>query len=91
MSRLKLISGLLLVVCAAGCATTNEERAASASSTARDPSWTKYTVAGSRIPRSLDAQGNPITGTHVVTITDQQLQNSNGVLLGDKLSGGYSR
>jgi hypothetical protein len=55
------------------------------------PSWNKYYVAGSRIPRTLDAQGQPLTGSHVVTITDEELTNSSGVLLGDKLSGGYPR
>jgi hypothetical protein len=85
-----MVSGLLFVVLSAGCA-SNAERALSASSTARDPSWTKYSVAGSRIPRSLDSSGNPITGTHVITITDEQLQQSSGVLLGDKLGNGYSR
>jgi starvation-inducible outer membrane lipoprotein len=55
------------------------------------PSWNKYYVAGSRIPRTLDAQGQPLTGSHIVTITDEELTNSSGVLLGDKLNGGYSR
>lgn len=58
---------------------------------ARTPAWNKYSVAGSRIPRQLDAQGQPNSGSHIVTITDEELQNSAGVLLGDKLSGGYSR
>jgi hypothetical protein len=88
-----MVSGLLLVVFSAGCASngSNEQLASSSKSTARDPSWTKYYVAGSRIPRQVDAQGQPITGTQVITITDEQLQNSSGMLLGEKLGNGYSR
>jgi hypothetical protein len=48
-------------------------------------------VAGSRIARTLDPQGQPLTGSHIVTITDDDLQNSAGILLGEKLSGGYPR
>ncbi|MFC4309563.1 hypothetical protein ACFPN2_10775 [Steroidobacter flavus] len=71
-----------LTIALAGCATAPA---------ATTPSWNKYYVAGSRIPRTLDAQGQPQTGTHVVTITDEELKNSSGVLLGDKLNGGYPR
>lgn len=82
-----------LILTLAGCGATpegtTEKRAyAIASST---PSWNKYYVAGSRIPRKLDAQGQPQTGSHIVTITDEELRNSSGVLLGDKLTGGYPR
>jgi hypothetical protein len=88
-----IVSGLLLVVFSAGCASngSNDKLAQSSKSTARDPSWTKYTVAGSRIPRQVDAQGQPMTGSQVVTITDEQLQNASGMLLGEKLGNGYSR
>jgi hypothetical protein len=69
----------------AGCATDGQQRVAS------EPSWTKYTVTGSRIPRGVDRGGLPRTGTHVVTITDEQLQESPGMLLGEKLGNGFSR
>jgi hypothetical protein len=55
------------------------------------PSWNKYYVAGSRIPRTLDAQGQPPTGSPIVTISDEEFQSSVGMLLGEKLGGGYSR
>lgn len=48
-------------------------------------------VAGSRIPRRIDSFGKPDTGTMVQVITDESLQHMPGTLLGDKLSGGYSR
>jgi hypothetical protein len=56
-----------------------------------DPAWLKYTVAGSRIPRSLDAHGQPNAAQPIVTITDRQLQQASGMLLGEKLGNGYSR
>lgn len=37
-------------------------------------------LAGSHIPRTLDAQGQPLTGSHVVTITEEELQNFGGML-----------
>jgi hypothetical protein len=86
-----MVSGLLLVMFSAGCASNSEQLATSSKSTARDPSWTKYTVAGSRIPRQVDSQGQAITGSQVVTITDEQLQNASGILLGEKLGGVYGR
>lgn len=73
-----------------GCANA-PEGTTRARSIAPTPAWNKYYVAGSRIPRTLDAQGQPQTGSHIVTITDEQLQNSAGVLLGQKLTGGYPR
>lgn len=91
MSRSYLMCGLMCLALA-GCA-TSEHRAAGghASAVTRVPSWNKYFVAGSRIPRQLDPSGQPLTGSHVVTITDDQLQRSSGVLLGEKLTGGYPR
>ena len=83
MSRLVSSCALIipLSITLAGCA----------SSPAATPSWNKYYVAGSRIARTLDPQGQPLTGSHIVTITDEDLQNSGGVLLGEKLAGGYPR
>jgi hypothetical protein len=91
MPRSYLIIGLMCLALA-GCA-TSEQRAAGGHTNAanRAPSWNKYFVAGSRIPRELDRSGQPLTGSHVVTITDEQLQRSSGVLLGEKLTGGYPR
>lgn len=85
--------GLMLAVplTATGCAHSPDSAQASSQASRQTPKWNKYFIAGSRIPRTLDAQGQPLTGSHVVTITDQDLQDSAGVLLGDKLSGGYSR
>lgn len=94
MSRSYLVCGLMCAALPvlAGCA-TSEQRSAegSARPVARTVSWNKYFVAGSRIPRELDANGQPLTGSHIVTITDEQLQRSSGVLLGEKLTGGYPR
>lgn len=92
MSRRLLACGLVTLMTLAGCAgapkqSLNERADAIPAPT---PSWGKYSVAGSRIPRQLDATGQPLTGSHIVTITDEDLQSSSGVLLGDKLSGGYS-
>jgi hypothetical protein len=85
-----LIVPLAITLC--GCANAPEgTSAAHAHALASTPSWNKYYIAGSRIPRTLDAQGQPLTGSHVVTITDEELRNSSGVLLGDKLNGGYPR
>lgn len=83
MSGSYLVCGLLCVALA-GCATSDRPAT-------RTASWNKYSVAGSRIPRSLDPAGQPLTGSHIVTITDEQLQRSSGVLLGEKLTGGYPR
>lgn len=80
-----------LVAALAGCATAPDDASGDRASATPTPSWNKYYVAGSRIPRTLDAQGQPQTGLHIVTISDEELQNSAGILLGDKLSGGYSR
>lgn len=95
MSRSVTTCALIVpfVVTLAGCGATpeaaTEKRAYAIASSA--PSWNKYYVAGSRIPRKLDAQGQPLTGSHIVTISDDELKNSAGVLLGDKLTGGYPR
>jgi len=51
------------------------------------PTWTKATVAGSRIARRLDSFGNPATGTLVQVITDENLKTMPGNSLSDKLSG----
>lgn len=75
----------------AGCAAAPEDASGHRASASPTPSWNKYYVAGSRIPRTLDAQGQPLTGSHIVTITDDELQNSAGMLLGEKLGNGYSR
>jgi hypothetical protein len=96
MSRSVTTCALIVpfVITLAGCAAISadgikEKHAyAIASST---PSWNRYYVAGSRIPRKLDAQGQPLTGSHIVTISDDELKSSAGVLLGDKLTGGYPR
>lgn len=80
-------------LCAAGlsgCAVAPSERALSQPPKG-DPAWMKYTVAGSRIPRSLDAHGQPNAAQPIVTITDKQLQESSGMLLGEKLGNGFSR
>lgn len=74
-----------------GCAAAPDSAPGQHAHASPTPAWNKYYVAGSRIPRTLDAQGQPRTGSHIVTISDEELQNSAGVLLGDKLSGGYSR
>jgi starvation-inducible outer membrane lipoprotein len=82
-----------LVITLAGCGATPEgitEKPAYAIASST-PSWNRYYVAGSRIPRKLDAQGQPLTGSHIVTISDDELKSSAGVLLGDKLTGGYPR
>lgn len=92
MSRLLVTCGLLAMTLLTGCASVPESQFGKRSSaTAATPAWNKYHIAGSRIPRTLDAQGQPLTGSHVVTITDQDLQSSPGILLGDKLAGGYPR
>ena len=88
MSRSCLVCGLMCVALA-GCATS--ERQSVDRPVARTASWNKYFVAGSRIPRQLDPSGQPLTGSHIVTISDEQLQRSSGVLLGEKLTGGYPR
>jgi hypothetical protein len=91
MSRSALVCGLLCVALT-GCATSGQGAVeGNGGPTARSPSWNKFFVAGSRIPRELDASGQPLTGSHIVTITDEQLQRSSGVLLGEKLTGGYPR
>jgi hypothetical protein len=91
MSRSYLVCGLMCVALA-GCATSGHRSVdGSAKAVTRTASWNKYFVAGSRIPRDLDPAGQPLTGSHVVTITDEQLQRSSGVLLGEKLTGGYPR
>ena len=94
MSRSYWVCGLMCVALPvlSGCA-TSEQRSGdeSARPAVRTVSWNKYYVAGSRIPRELDANGDPLTGSHIVTITDEQLQRSSGVLLGEKLTGGYPR
>lgn len=94
MSRLTTTCALFvpITIALAGCAAAPEGTWEKKQATAdRTPSWNKYYVAGSRIPRKLDPQGQPLTGSNVVTITDQALKESSGVLLGDKLSGGYPR
>lgn len=89
MRRHTVACGLVSVIVLTGCAGAPET--SSNWSATPTPSWSKYYVAGSRIPRTLDARGQPLTGSQVVTITDQDLQSSSGILLGDKLSGGYPR
>lgn len=91
MSRSVTAGALIVpfVLTLAGCAAAPE--GTSAQRAAQAPSWNKYYVAGSRIARNLDPQGQPQTGSHIVTISDEELQNSAGILLGEKLSGGYSR
>ena len=93
MSRSNSAVALIIpfVVTLAGCAAAPDDASGDRASATPTPSWNKDYVAGSRIPRTLDAQGQPQAGSHIVTISDQELQNSAGVLLGDKLSGGYSR
>lgn len=93
MSRCILATGLLSAALLTGCAGTADRQLAAGASptTARATAWNKYRVAGSRIPRTLDANGQPLTGSHITTVTDEDLQSSSGVLLGDKLSGGYPR
>lgn len=85
--------GCVALTVLVGCGTTQERAGIERSGTnaAPTPSWNKFFVAGSRIARDVDASGNPLTGLHVITITDEQLRNSAGVHLGDKLSGGYPR
>jgi hypothetical protein len=90
MSRRILACGLVSLITLAGCAGASKQSFNERASAAPTPSWGKYSVAGSRIPRALDAKGQPLTGSHIVTITEEDLQSSSGVLLGDKLSGGYS-
>lgn len=88
MSRSYLVCALTCVALA-GCATSAQKP--SDRPAVRTASWNKYFVAGSRIPRELDPSGQPLTGSHIVTITDEELQRSSGVLLGEKLTGGYPR
>lgn len=80
-------SGVALVLAAlagiGGCASP----ATSQQIPDRTPSWMKYYVAGSRIARQPDMEGNPSTGTYVITITDQQLSTMPGFSLAEKLSG----
>ena len=78
-----------LILTFAGCAAAPDSASAKRANVAPTPAWNKYYVVGSRIPRTLDAQGQPQSGSHIVTITDEELQNSAGMLLGEKLSGGY--
>ena len=94
MSRSHWLCGLMCVAVPvlSGCATSEPRSVGeSARPAIRTASWNKYSVAGSRIPRELDANGQPLTGSHIVTITDEELQRSSGVLLGEKLTGGYPR
>lgn len=53
----------------------------------RTPSWMKHYVAGSRIPRRVDHEGQPDTGTYVISISDKQLKGLPGLTLSEKLSG----
>jgi hypothetical protein len=89
MSRSVTACALIVpfVIAIAGCAAAPKGSSQARTITAPTPAWNKYYVAGSRIPRTLDAQGQPLTGSHVVTISDDVLKNSAGVSLGDKLSG----
>ncbi|MBL8271357.1 hypothetical protein [Steroidobacter sp.] len=82
---------LTIALALTGCAHSPDSDQSLNQAFNQTPKWNKYFIAGSRIPRTLDAQGQPLTGSHVVTITDQDLQSASGVLLGDKLSGGYPR
>jgi hypothetical protein len=95
MSRCVTTCALIIpfAITLAGCATAPDGASGAHARTiaAPTPSWNKYYVAGSRIPRTLDAQGQPLTGSHIVTVSDEELQNSAGILLGEKLSGGYPR
>ncbi len=93
MSRFIVTCGLLAMTFLTGCAGAPANQTGKSANAMAAPvtSWSRYYIAGSRIPRTLDAQGQPLTGSHVITITDQDLQSSSGILLGEKLSGGYPR
>lgn len=93
MSRSVTACALIIpfAIALGGCAAAPDDASSTDASASPTPSWNKYYVAGSRIPRTLDAQGKPLTGSHIVTITDEELQNSAGMLLGEKLSGGIAR
>jgi hypothetical protein len=47
----------------------------------RTPSWQKYRVSGSRIARSLDASGKPMTADYVQSTTSSGLQMLPGVTM----------
>ena len=86
LQRAMLVATVLAAGClTAGCASTewSKKQFPEASTFAR------YTVTGSRIARTVDPRGQPRTGASVVTISDEQLQQAPGMLLGEKLGNGY--
>jgi hypothetical protein len=76
-----LLSATLL----AGCATTKNPYGTRYS----ERPAAKYTVTGSRIARGVDVVGGVRTGAPVQTITDEQLQQAQGMLLSEKLGNGF--
>ena len=88
MFRASAIACLLTLAGLGGCATTIDQPEPVR---AKVSPWGKYSVAGSRIPRERDANGNPMTGAPVAIITDEQLRDASGILLGEKLGGTYGR
>lgn len=65
---------LALILSTAGCA-ASASKTKSASAAERTPSWMKRDVVGSRIPRRIDAGGQPVSSDNVVMTSDEGLQN----------------